>query len=134
MLVFKIKKYLLLCLIFLQIVAPFIHAHAFGLDGSKQPSLHIHSSEVSAINFNKNSASKSYIGTQQAVGAVFTVSSGNKVSDTDDLENYQAMVAILFALGCLIFGGLTHFIPRHFLVSYQLQPHYLLQNPRAPPR
>ena len=128
------KTFLMLFLIVLQFIAPFLHAHAFGLDDNKQSGFHIHSDEISALNFNNISANKSYIDTQQIVGAVVTVASGNKLSDADDLDNHLAMVAILFAFVIFIFGGLRRYMPRHFQVANQLQPYYSLQNPRAPPR
>ena len=125
---------LMLFLIVLQFIAPFLHAHALGLDDHEQPGFHVHNDEMSALNFNSLSANKLYMDTQQIVGAVFTVASGNKLSDADDLDNHLALVAILFAFVIFTFGGYVHYMLCRFKVANQLQPYYSLQNPRAPPR
>ena len=122
------KYFLMLCLIILQFIAPFIHAHAFGLDGFKEHTIHVHSSE------NKAFASKANITDQQVIGAVVSVASGIKTSVADDIADSLAIMAVLFTFVLLLINGLRYSKSLYFQ-SENYQHHlYVLQNPRAPPR
>jgi hypothetical protein len=127
------KDFLTLCLIILQFIAPFIHAHAFGLDGFKEHTFHVHSSELGASGENEDFAGKTYLAKQQVIGAVVSVASGIKTSMADDIADSLAMMAILFAFVLLVFNGLHYLRPPYFQSEKYQQYLYVLQNPRAPP-
>jgi hypothetical protein len=130
----KIKKYFLQCLIFLQLIAPFIHAHAFGHDSFKEHIFHVHSDEISTTDFNVEAIQTTKINQPYLVGAVFTVASGIKQSLSDDIENDIASIAIVFIIVLLLFNILIRLIPYYFRVVNYQRIAYSLQNPRAPPR
>jgi len=62
----------MLCLVMLQFLAPFIHAHAYGLDDSKEHGFHIHSSEINASSNNQDIAN-TQISDQPTAGTIITV-------------------------------------------------------------
>jgi hypothetical protein len=127
------KHFLLLCLIVLQLIAPFIHAHAFGLDNFKEHVFHVHADEIGVTSENQDTTSQAYLGNQQLIGAITTVATGNKASIVENVADSLATIAILFAFVLLLFSGLSQLIPRYFQADIHQQYFYSLQNPRAPP-
>ena len=130
----KIKKYLLLGLIFLQFIAPFVHAHEFGHDSFKEHTLHLHTDEMSNLKSANNALNQTQVGENQLIGAVTTVASGIKTSLADDIVDGIAAMAIFFSLALLIFGVSTRFIWQPIQALPTQRYFYALQNPRAPPR
>jgi hypothetical protein len=130
---FKLSKnFLMLCLVMLQFFAPFIHAHAYGLDDSKEHGIHIHSSEVSAP-VNDPAVDNTQISDQPIVGAIVTVASGIKVSKADDIADNLAMLAVLFTIISIIFNESSPLRPSFFQAPKYRHTPYSLQSPRAPP-
>ena len=130
----KIKKYLLLCLVFLQFIAPFIHAHEFGHDSFKEHTFHLHTDGISNLNGANNALNQAHVGENQIIGAVTTVASGIKTSVADDIADSIAVMAILFTLVLLVFGISARFIWQPIQALPTQRYFYALQNPRAPPR
>jgi hypothetical protein len=128
------KKYFFLFLMCLQFVVPFIHAHAFGHDGSKAQIFHVHTDETGIANAENSSFSQAQLHNHEIIGAITTVSSGISTSDSDDIADDIAIIATLFVFGLMIFNITTKFARplSLFLPSQNLS--YSLQNPRAPPR
>jgi hypothetical protein len=130
---FKLSKnFLMLCLVMLQFFAPFIHAHAYGLDDSKEHGIHIHSSEVSAP-VNDPAVDNTQISDQPTVGAIATVASGIKVSKADEIADNLAMLAVLFTIISTIFYKSSPLRPSFFQAPKYRHTPYSLQSPRAPP-
>lgn len=124
------KQFLVLCLIALQMAAPFIHAHAFELDSFKAHILHIHAGEISTASTGAGySVQQAHLAQQQA-DTIFTVANGIKNTSAEDL----AWLAIFFTFCLLIFNFSNRFIQQHVQAPCYRHPHYSLQNPRAPPR
>jgi hypothetical protein len=123
------KQFLVLCLIALQMAAPFIHAHAFELDSFKAHILHIHSGEISTASTGAgDSVQQAHLAQHQA-DTIFTVANGIKNTSADDM----ALLAILFTFCLLIFNFSSRFIPQYVQKPCYRHPYYSLQNPRAPP-
>ena len=119
---------------FLQFIAPFIHAHEFGHDSFKEHTFHLHTDEISHLNSANNALNQTQVGENQLIGAVTTVASGIKTSLDDDIVDGIAAMAIFFSLALLIFGVSTRFIWQPIQALPTLRYFYALQNPRAPPR
>ena len=132
----NVKKYLVLCLICLQMVAPFIHAHAFGLDSFKQHIFHFHTDEVSNININSadTALSQTHIGENQLIGAITTVASGIKTSLADDFADVIALMAVLFSFVLLLINFKNLFLPTYSQTTNYRRNAYSLYTSRAPPR
>jgi len=130
---FKLSKnFLMLCLVMLQFLAPFIHAHAYGLDDSKEHGFHIHSSEINASSNNQDIAN-TQISDQPTAGTIITVASGIKVSKADDIADSIAMLAVLFTIVLIVFSKSSPLRPRFLQVLKYRHTPYSLQSPRAPP-
>jgi hypothetical protein len=130
---FKLSKnFLMLCLVMLQFFAPFIHAHAYGLDDSKEHGIHIHSSEVS-VQVNDPAVDNTQISDQPTVGAIVTVASGIKISKADDIADNLAMLAVLFTIISIVFSKSNPLSPSFFQAHKYRHTPYSLQSPRAPP-
>ncbi len=128
------KNFLMLCLIALQFVAPFIHAHAFGHDSFKAQVFHMHAEEIGqAISVN-SSLNQPHIGENEVIGAVTTVASGIKASLADDIADGLAVMAIFFIFALLIFNAPTRFLANTAQALSLQRNFYSLQSPRAPPR
>ena len=108
----NVKKYLVLCLICLQMVAPFIHAHAFGLDSFKQHIFHFHTDEISNVNSADTALSQTHIGENTIIGAIITVSNGIKTALADDFADVIALMAVLFSFVLLLINFKNLFIAR----------------------
>lgn len=130
---FKLSKnFLMLCLVMLQFLAPFIHAHAYGFDDSKVHGFHIHSSEINASSNNQGIAN-TQLSDQPTVGSIVTIGSGIKVSKADDIADNIAMLAAFFTIVLVIFNLAIRLKLSFLRVSKYLHTPYSLQNPRAPP-
>ena len=116
----------------LQFFAPFIHAHAYGLDDSKEHGIHIHSSEVS-VQANDPAVDNTRISDQPTVGAIVTVASGIKISKADDIADNLAMLAVLFTIISIVFSKSNPLSPSFFQAHKYRHTPYSLQSPRAPP-
>jgi hypothetical protein len=126
------KNSLMLCLVMLQFLAPFIHAHAHGLDDSKEHSFHLLTNEVNVSSTNQNIAN-TQISDQPTADTIVTVASGIKVSKADDIADNIAMLAVLFTIVLIVFSKSSSLRPRfHQVKKYHHTP-YSLQSPRAPP-
>lgn len=145
----KIKKYLLLSLIFLQFIAPFIHAHAFGYDSSKEHTFHLHADKVASESSSESSSITSQItnqsstnsslnlaqiGDNQIISAITTVANGIKTSVADDIADGIAVIAILFTFVFLVFNASARHVWQPIQALTPQRYFYVLQNPRAPPR
>ncbi len=130
------KKYLVFCLVCLQMVAPFIHAHAFGLDSFKQHIFHFHTDEVSNININSadTALSQTHIGENTIIGAIITVSNGIKTSLADDFADVIALMAALFSFVLLLINFKNLFLPTYSQTTNYRRNAYSLYTSRAPPR
>ena len=126
------KNSLMMCLVMLQFIAPFIHAHAYGLDDSKVHGFHIHSDEVSTSSNNQDVAN-TQITDQSIVGAIITVANGIKISKADDIADNLAMLAVLFSIVLIVFSKSTSLKLSFLQVAKYCHTPYSLQNPRAPP-
>ena len=129
----NVKIYLILSLICLQIVAPFIHAHAFGLDSLKAHFLHVHTAENDNANSTNGALNHAHIGENEIIGAITTVASGIKTSLADTIADGIAAFAIFFTLALLIFDVSARFFSNSGLVLFPQRYAYFRQNPRAPP-
>ncbi len=125
-----IKKYLLLCLIVLQFIAPLIHAHAFGHDSFKEHNFHLHSDEIGNISNANSGLNQTYVTENEQVGAVTTVANGIRTSLADDI----AVIAVFFTLAFLIVSIASRFASCFTQFLRTQQNLYSHQNPRAPPR
>ena len=126
----NIKIYLILSLICLQVIAPFIHAHAFGLDSLKAHLFHVHTAENGSAN---GTLTQAHIGENEIIGAITTVASGIKTSLADTIADSIAALAIFFSLALLIFDVPARIFANSGLVLYPQRYAYSQQNPRAPP-
>ena len=129
----NLKIYLTLSLICLQILSPFIHAHAFGLDSIKARFFHVHNVENGNVNSPTSAISQAHIGENEIIGAITTVASGIKTTLADTIADGIAAVAIFFTLALLIFDVPARFFANSGLVLYPQRYAYSQQNPRAPP-
>lgn len=142
----KIKKYLLLSLIFLQFIAPFIHAHAFGYDSSKEHTFHLHAdkvasesnshitNQISNQSSTNSSLNQAQIGDNQIISAITTVANGIKTSVAEDITDGIAVIAILFTFVLLVFSASARLVWQPIQAIPTQRYFYVLQNPRAPPR
>ena len=130
------KKYLVFCLVCLQMVAPFIHAHAFGLDSFKQHMFHFHTDEVSNININSadTAISQTHVGENQIIGAIITVANGIKTALADDFADDVALMAVLFSFVLLLFNFNNLFLRTYSQTTHYRRIAYSLYPSRAPPR
>ncbi len=129
----NVKIYLILSLICLQIVAPFIHAHAFGLDSLKAHFLHVHTVENDNANSTNGALTQAHIAENEIIGAITTVASGIKTSLADTIADNIAAFAVFFTLALLIFNVPVRIYANSGLVLYPQRYAYFRQNPRAPP-
>lgn len=125
----NVKIYLILSLICLQIVGPFIHAHAFGLDSLKAHFLHVHTMENDNANSTNGALTQAHIAENEIIGAITTVGSGIKTSIADTIF----ASTVFFTLALLIFNVPARFFANSDLVLYPQRYAYFRQNPRAPP-
>jgi hypothetical protein len=137
----SIKIYLALCLIGLQLIAPFIHAHAFGLDSFNERSAHIHANLTPQFDVQNVQSATSYQDVQvvnaadSQISYVITVATGvNSPTDADVVLNILFGIALFVAFTLLL---------KHLSQAFIFSPvpplfHKRLvcsnQNPRAPPR
>ncbi|MBC7755172.1 MAG: hypothetical protein H7Z20_00730 [Bdellovibrio sp.] len=129
-----VKKYLLYCLICLQIVVPFIHAHEFGHDSYKEHIFHFHTDEISNVNNANTALGQAHVSENQIIGAITTVASGIKTSLADHFADDIALIAILFSFVLLIFNLKSRFVPSRFQTANYQRIAYSLHHSRAPPR
>jgi hypothetical protein len=128
------KQFLVLCLIALQMAAPFIHAHAFELDNFKAHILHIHAAEISPTSTSGDLTQQEHLSQQARLAqhqadTIFTVDNGIKNTSAD----YLALLAIFLTFCLLIFNSSSRFIRQYAQTPPYRQQYYSLQNPRAPP-
>ena len=129
------KQLLMVCLMALQFVAPFIHAHAFGHDSFKEHAFHMHTAETVHASNNVNHAfNQAHISEYEITGAITTVSSGIKNTGSDDITDGLVAFALFFTLAILLFATINYRNRRFSKSLYVKQNYYFLQNPRAPPR
>ncbi len=137
----SIKIYLALCLIGLQLIAPFIHAHAFGLDSFNERSVHIHADLTPQIDVQNVQSATSNQNAQLAnaadsqIGYVITVATGvNSPTDANVVLNLLFGVALFVAFTLLLksLSQIVIFSPAPTLFHKRLV--CFSQNPRAPPR
>ncbi len=129
----NVKNYLVLCLICLQVVAPFIHAHAFGHDSFKKHEFHLHLEALDNVSSANDTVSQVHIAKSAIDGAIFTVASGIKTAVSDEESDTIAVVAAFFIFILLRFAIVTRFIkPINQVLNPQRYVYYP-QSPRAPP-
>lgn len=129
-----IRQFLLFCLISLQFIAPFIHAHAFGHESFNEHTFHVHADEIPTVVYNQEAIQATHINQQHLVGTIFTVASGIKQAFADDVSDDIALMAIVFSLVLLIFNVPSKFASRYNQLTKYQRIVYSQQNPRAPPR
>lgn len=127
----RLKNYLALCLIGLQLFAPFIHAHAFGLDTFYESAVHIHSNTVATQPFTNMQVDADV---QQQVGYVVTVASGVAPQEGDLDFNTLLGLAVFFCLVLLFAAQTTALIFRSLPPPFLKRHIYAPSSPRAPPR
>jgi hypothetical protein len=125
----SVKIYLAFCMICLQILSPFIHAHAFGSDSFKEHVFHVHAAEINPAFANNQSAKPANVSEQAIVGTIVTVSSGIKQAFADD----TVFMAILFTLALLLFNTPNRLISSYFQTANYQRHAYSLLPARAPP-
>jgi hypothetical protein len=127
----KLTKYfLVLCLITLQLVAPFIHAHAFGHDSFKTHAFHVHATELADA---KNEIHQAQLYDHVIIGAITMVASGIKTSAADDIADDIVAMAVFFILALLVFNISARLVWQAIHALRSQRYFYALQNPRAPP-
>lgn len=126
-----IKTYLVLCLIGLQLFAPFIHAHSFGLDTLSDRAMHFHTNTIDTLTSSNMHAD---VPLQQQSGYVVTVASGVVPQDASlDLSPSLGLAVFL----CFAFLLLAQ---SSSVIFYSLPPLFFKRHieaqrsPRAPPR
>ncbi len=123
----------------MQLIAPFIHAHAFGLENAQAHAKHAHAikdvfhNHASSSNFNFHIADvnqQDSIETPQVIGFIFKVDSGVKRNLLIDLD--------ILLLACVLVFGLFVRISQSraytFDFLFRQQLFYTHHSPRAPPR
>ena len=130
----NVKKYLVFCLVCLQMVAPFIHAHALGFDSFKQHMFHFHTDEVSNININSadNAISQKHVGENQIIFAIITVANGIKTDLADHFADDIALMAVLFSFVLLLFNFKNLSIRTYSQTTHYRRIAYSLYTSRAP--
>ncbi len=127
----SIKTFLALSLIGLQLFAPFIHAHAFGLDTLNERAVHIHANTVDAVSTSNMQEDASLL---KQTGYVVTVANGVAAQEAslDFSPSLGFAVFFCFALLLLVQPSAFNF---HYLPPLFLKRHIEAQrSPRAPPR
>ena len=128
------KRCLMLCLIALQFVAPFIHAHAFGHDSFSEHAFHLHADELINPNLLNVSLDQAQLGHNEIAGAITTVASGIKNAVADDIADGIAFIAIFFTLLLLSFNRSESFVWQPIQALLTHLNFYSPQRSRAPPR
>ncbi|HOY70983.1 MAG TPA: hypothetical protein PL131_09450 [Methylotenera sp.] len=128
----SLKIYLAFCLIGLQLIGPFIHAHAFGLDSLNERAVHIHSHIATAQSTSNMLMDTS---TEQAIGYVVTVANGIVPQNMDDLMLSPILgIAIFFSFALLLMSQQTHISYPPLKPLFRKRLSYNHPSPRAPPR
>lgn len=137
-----IKFYIALCLIGLQLIAPFIHAHGFGLDTFNERSLHVHgeSQPLAAVQMHDlkslypETNTVSFKAIEQHSGYIVTVASGmNSSADADEMLSQLLGLALLMVFALMLMQLPVSFIFSAIPSIVVKQLSYPSQNPRAPP-
>ena len=128
------KKYLLYCLVCLQIFVPFIHAHEFGRDSYKEHIFHFHTDEISNVNNANAALGQAHVSENQIIGTVTTVASGIETSLADHFADDIALLAVLFSFVLLLFNFNNQFLRTYFQTTHYRRIAYSLYTSRAPPR
>lgn len=136
-----LKNYLVFCLICLQTAIPFIHAHAFGVDGFNAHIFHTHTvdlgsdpnKDLDSVSSTISALANVHVGQNEFVGVVTTVASGIKTSLGDNIADGIAAVAVFFTLVLLFFDAPAQFWPNSRLFFPPQHSVYSLHNSRAPP-
>jgi uncharacterized membrane protein YcgQ (UPF0703/DUF1980 family) len=128
-----VKKYLLYCLVCLQIIVPFIHAHEFGRDSYKEHIFHFHADEIGTANSTNNTIGQTQVGENQIVGAITTVASGIKTALAGDFADAIALMVVLFSFVLLPFNFKCRLLPLRFQAANYQRIAYSLYPSRAPP-
>jgi predicted PurR-regulated permease PerM len=123
------KQFLLLCLIVLQFVAPFIHAHAFEHNSFTEHVLHLHATEMTNNDY-ENEINQTQLHNHEIIGAITSVANGIKTSITDGI----VVIAVFFSLALLIFNVSARFVCQSIQFLHTQRYFYSLHSPRAPPR
>ena len=130
----------------MQFIAPFIHAHAFGNDSSKEHTFHLHADKVSSESNShitnqitnhsstNSTLNQAQIGDNQIISAITTVANGIKTSVADDIADGIAVMAVLFTFVLLVFNASARLVWQPIQAIPTQRYFYALQNPRAPPR
>lgn len=124
------KIYLAWCLIALQLVAPFIHAHAFGLDALSERAVHIHV-DVMGAQTSQNLQSDTTF--EQQTGYAVTVANGIVPQDeTELLLSTVIGLAVLLSFSLLLKKN-TRVIFEPLSPLFLMRLSYHTPNLRAPP-
>lgn len=128
----SLKMAFSLCLIGLQLIAPFIHAHAFGLDTLNERAVHIHtniSTPQSASSILMDSSA------EQSAGYVVSVASGIVPQNAGDLLLSPLLsIAVLLSFAVLLVPQVTRISFTPIKPLFRKRLIYNLSSPRAPPR
>jgi len=123
----------------LQLIAPFIHAHAFGIENAHVHANHTHAIEDVFYNHapsgelnlhNAEFNSEESIEMPQVIGFIFKVDSGVKRNLLIDLDILLLAYVLVFGLFVRVSQSRAHTFD--FLFRQQL--FYTHHSPRAPPR
>jgi hypothetical protein len=142
----KLNIYLVVCLAFLQLLVPFIHAHANGKDSYQEHNIHLH--YVDSVSDNRDTLLKVVFEplvqmqslqqhsikqhqVEQATldSTVFTVSNATRFNVGLDLDAILLSVLVVFFSIVLV----KNTFPSGFFKPYSYQKYYLPSSPRAPP-
>jgi hypothetical protein len=123
----------------LQLIAPFIHAHAFGIETAQAHTNHAHAVEdvfhnhAPSSNFNLHIADvnqQDSIEMPQAIGSIFKVANGVKRNLLIDIDMLLLPCVLVFGL----FVRVSQSRVRTFDFLFHQQLFYSPHSPRAPPR
>jgi hypothetical protein len=136
----KLNIYLVVCLAFLQLLVPFIHAHVNGKDLYQENNIHVH---YAHLDYRENvhqlklepqllqtqSLAQHYVKQPTLESAIFTVSNAIRLNVGLDVDAILLSVLVVFFSILLV----KNTFPSGFFKPYSFQKYYLPSSPRAPP-
>jgi hypothetical protein len=135
-----LKHFILFLLIGVQAMAPFVHGHAFGLDGEQTTGPHIHKQDFTPIvttqlkQLNESIASVSSVRAQDSLhnleGMVVNIASGINRNDRLDIA---AILIVVFSF-VYLYSKTVLVVGRQAFQIVRFKIHFSSPlNPRAPP-
>ena len=132
------QKLCFILLVCIQCFAPFVHAHAFGLDNHTPHLLHFQEAGISVNNNDANDFTnvKSTLESQviDNEGAVINTATGLKLEENDDLITGAHLWVLILGFILLVFVALT--VRFNAVTDFVLSqiPRFTLFHAQAPPK